>query len=71
MRPHRATLTSKNVCLLTFLKCNKVLLWFIDSKPDRRVFKNLSTICSANILFWYVFSIIFENCKAFILLTVL
>jgi len=26
MRPHRATLTSKNVCLLTFLKCNKVLL---------------------------------------------
>lgn len=26
MRPHRAKLTTKNVCLLTFLKCNKVLL---------------------------------------------
>ncbi|CAF1559875.1 unnamed protein product [Rotaria magnacalcarata] len=26
MRPHRASLTSKNVCLLTFLKCNQVLL---------------------------------------------
>jgi len=26
MRPHRARLTSKNVCLLSFLKCNKVLL---------------------------------------------
>ena len=26
MRPHRARLTTKNVCLLTFLKCNKVLL---------------------------------------------
>ena len=26
MRPHRATLTGKNVCLLSFLKCNKDLL---------------------------------------------
>ncbi|CAF3473762.1 unnamed protein product [Rotaria socialis] len=26
MRPHRASLTSKNVCLITFLKCNQVLL---------------------------------------------
>jgi len=26
MRRHRASLTSKNVCLLTFLKCNIVLL---------------------------------------------
>lgn len=26
MRPHRASLTTKNVCLLSFLKCNKVLL---------------------------------------------
>ena len=26
MRPHRSRLTGKNVCLLTFLKCNKVLL---------------------------------------------
>ncbi|CAF3145510.1 unnamed protein product [Rotaria socialis] len=26
MRPHRASLTEKNVCVLSFLKCNKVLL---------------------------------------------
>ena len=26
MRPHRASLTDKNVCLLSFLKCKKVLL---------------------------------------------
>ena len=26
MRPHRASLTTKNACLLSFLKCNKVLL---------------------------------------------
>jgi len=26
MRPHRASLAAKNVCLLTFLKCNKILL---------------------------------------------
>ncbi|CAF1635794.1 unnamed protein product [Adineta steineri] len=26
MRPHRASLTAKNVCLLTFLKCNKMLM---------------------------------------------
>ncbi|CAM4797086.1 unnamed protein product, partial [Rotaria magnacalcarata] len=26
MRPHRSLLTAKNVCLLTFLKCNKFLL---------------------------------------------
>jgi hypothetical protein len=26
MRPHRAKLTTKNVCMLTFLKCNKDLL---------------------------------------------
>jgi hypothetical protein len=26
MRPHRASLTVKNVCLLTFLKCNRTLL---------------------------------------------
>ncbi|CAF3223367.1 unnamed protein product [Rotaria sp. Silwood2] len=26
MRPHRASLTANNVCLLTFLKCNKFLL---------------------------------------------
>ena len=26
MRPHRASLTAKSVCLLTFLKCNKFLL---------------------------------------------
>jgi hypothetical protein len=26
MRPHRSRLTSKNVCLLTFLKCNQMLL---------------------------------------------
>ena len=26
MRPHRASLTAKNVCLLTFLKCYKLLL---------------------------------------------
>jgi hypothetical protein len=26
MRPHRASLTAKNVCLLTFLKCNKTLI---------------------------------------------
>ncbi|CAF3708139.1 unnamed protein product, partial [Rotaria socialis] len=26
MRPHRASLTTKNVCLLTFLKCNTFLL---------------------------------------------
>ena len=26
MRPHRASLTAKNVCSLTFLKCNKFLL---------------------------------------------
>ena len=27
-RSHRASLTTKNVCLLTFLKCNKVLFRF-------------------------------------------
>ena len=26
MRPHRASLTAKSVCLLTFLKCNKIFL---------------------------------------------